>query len=405
MEPQAIKTALQQHIFAHAQTQHFNSYSKAVFHKLSVCHTAKMGLHQYRCDNKACAHMHHQYHSCGNRHCPHCGVLKRERWISQRLDELVPTTYYHMVFTLPAPLHGLVLGNRKVLLSLLFDAVHYTLNKLGKDTKYLGAKPGVLSVLHTWGQQLTFHPHVHCIVTGGGLNSEGKWVKEKRSNGNFLFPRRAMEKIYKGYFLEHVAQLVDENKLNIEHHQALQQIIASVQCIKWNVYAKRPFAGPETVIKYLANYTHKTAITTRRITHISDTHISFRYKDYADGNKQKLLTLTHDEFLRRFEQHILPQRFVRIRHAGFMAHQHKEQRLANITTQLALPPRPAPVQVSTATLALLRFGTDITQCPRCKQGKLQLVATYIYYNGSLVNIQELNKGSPYKSKSLCKTKN
>lgn len=292
------------------------------------------------------------------------------------------------------------MGNRKALFSLLFEASTYTLRKLGQDEKYLGGTPGIISVLHTNGQDLTFHPHVHCIVSGGGLSKAGKWVKEKRKNGHFLFPRRAMEKIFKGYFLEKLQTLFTSQKLQIEDAKVFENILQAVRFIKWNVYAKRPFGGPQQVLEYLGRYTHKVAITTHRIINISDTEITFTYKDYKDGNQQKQMTLRHEEFLRRFEQHILPKGFVKIRHSGFLSHQHKGARLKSICKQLEITPPPPKVKLPVAALAAMKYGVDITQCSVCKTGKLELVATYINIACDgvyLVHAADLHsRGSPKK---------
>ncbi|MCO5248180.1 MAG: transposase [Chitinophagales bacterium] len=183
---------------------------------------------------------------------------------------------------------------------------------------------------------MTFHPHIHCIVSGGGLSKDGKWKKEKRKNGNFLFPRRAMEKIFKGYFLEKLQALSSSGKLEIADETSFFKTLEEVQFIKWNVYAKAPFAGPRQIMEYLGRYTHKVAITSHRILEITDTTITFKYKDYQDGNKQKEMPLSHEEFLRRFEQHILPKGFVKIRHSGFLSHQNKNERLSSICSELDL---------------------------------------------------------------------
>lgn len=398
MEQAQIKQLLQRKIFGNQAAQSFNPYSKKVFQKLASCHTAKLGKHVYGC--KSCGHRHTQYHSCGNRHCPNCGGLKREQWLIDRESELLPTTYFHIVFTLPQQLRSLAMGNRKVVFNLLFAASTYTLRKPGNDTKYLGGVPGIISVLHTNGQDLSFHPHVHCIVTGGGLSKEGKWQTEQRKNGNFLFPRRAMEKIFKGYFLEQLAKLFFSEKLQTGDEKSFQSILSSVRFIKWNVYAKRPFGGPQQVMEYLARYTHKVAITTHRIKEITEDTITFRYKDYKDGNKQKEMTLTHEEFLRRFEQHILPKGFVKVRHSGFLSHQNKGGRLAAICKQLEIEAPKPKVALPVTVLAAMRYGVDITQCPVCKAGKLELIATYVNIAKEgiyLVNAAILhNRGSPIK---------
>lgn len=406
MEQTEIKPLLQRKIFGHSSAKQFNPYSQNVLRQLSFCHTARLGLHVYQCNN--CPHKHHQYHSCGNRHCPNCGGLKREQWLQDRMSELLPTSYFHIVFTLPQQLRSLVMGNRKLLFNLLFEASNHTLRTLGLDEKYLGATPGIISVLHTNGQDLTFHPHVHCIVTGGGFSKDEKWVVQKRKNGNFLFPRRAMEKIFKGYFLEKLQLLHKKRKLQVESEDYFTNIIKEVAYIKWNVYAKAPFAGPQQIIEYLGRYTHKVAISTNRITQITDTSITFRYKDYRDGNKQKLMTLSHEEFLRRFEQHILPKRFVKIRHSGFLSHQNKNERLEKICKQLKIAIPPPKVELPVVVLAAIKYGVDIAQCSVCKTGRMQLVGSFVNISAHgvrLVNAENLPRGraSPRAMKMLDKS--
>ena len=398
MEQQEIKQLLQAKIFGHHSAKQFNPYSQNVLKKLSSCHTVKLGMHVYRCNS--CHHQHFQYHSCGNRHCPNCGGLKREQWLQDRMSELLPTTYFHIVFTLPQQLRSLAMGNRKEVFNLLFEASTYTLRKLGQDEKYLGGTPGIVSILHTNGQDLSFHPHIHCIVSGGGLSKNGKWIKEKRKSGNFLFPRRAMEKIFKCYFLDRLQQIYKHKNLHIGDEAAFAKILQEVKYIKWNVYAKRPFGGPQQVLEYLGRYTHKVAITTHRILDITDTEITFKYKDYKDGNRQKEMTLSHEEFLRRFEQHILPKGFVKIRHSGFLSHQNKTERLKTICEQLEITPPPPKVKLPVATLAAMKYGVDIMQCSVCKTGKLELVATYVnmaWEGVQLVDVATFrNRGSPRK---------
>lgn len=395
-----IRQLLQTQIFSAAKHQSFNPYSKAIFSKISKCHTAAIGVHYLQCSATDCSHAHTQYHSCQDRHCPNCGGLKREQWLQDRMSELLPTTYFHVVFTLPQELRSLVMGNRKALFNLLFDAAHHTLNTLGQDARYIGGKPGIVSILHTNGQDLSFHPHVHCIVSGGGINTQGLWVKEKRANGMFLFPRRAMEKIYKTYFLQQLAKLVASKKVLVKDGQVYAGMLENIGNKKWNVYAKAPFGGPAQIVEYLGRYTHKVAITAHRITSITSTHISFHYKDYADGSKRKEMTLTYVEFLRRFEQHLLPRQFVKIRHAGYLSHQGKNARIAALHQQLQLP-KPMPKVIIPFSIQMLqRTGTDHHLCPLCKKGKMQIVASFININGVLVNVEKLgqqrNKASPLR---------
>ena len=386
---------LQTKIFGHPITAVFNSYSQAVLSKLSHCHTAAIGVHHYQCSNTSCSHLHYQYHSCGNRHCPGCGGTRRAQWVQDRIGELLPTTYFHIVFTLPQELRSLCMGNRKLLFGLLFEGAQHTIITLAKDKKYIGATPGIVSILHTHGQDLSFHPHTHNIVSGGGIDSAGKWIKEKRANGSFLFPRRAMEKIYKGYFLAALRKYVANGELKYSDRQAVEKILATVGQKKWNVYAKATFGGPAQIIEYLGRYTHKVAITAHRILHIDDSHISFKYKDYADANKQKVMELTHVEFLRRFEQHILPKSFVKIRHAGYLHAKNKMARIAEVCSQLRLPAPMLRIRIPSELRLLLQTGKDISRCPVCGQGRMKLIKTFIFHNGCLVDIADLrNRGSP-----------
>ena len=346
--------------------------------------------------------MHYQYHSCGNRHCPCCGGMKRDQWIEDRMCELLPTTYFHLVFTLPQELRSLCMGNRKLMFGLLFKAAQHTILTLSKDEKYMGATPGIVSILHTNGQDLNFHPHIHNIVSGGGINAAGKWTKEKRSNGRFLFPRRSMEKIYKGYFLDQLRKYIAKGLLKYTDSAALESILHIAGHKKWNVHANAPFGGPAQIIEYLGRYTHKVAITAHRIITISDSHISFKYKDYADNDKEKIMTLKHAEFLRRFEQHILPKSFVKIRHSGYLHAKNKMERIASVCSQLKLPAPMQRVRTPVTLRLLLQTGQDITLCPVCGQGKMLLVKTFIYHHGCLVDAAKLrNRGSPkIKSKKV-----
>jgi Putative transposase/Transposase zinc-binding domain len=395
-----IRQLLQQKIFSHSYINNFKSYSKAVLLKLSQCHTAGIGRHHYQCNNRSCNHLHYQYHSCGNRHCMNCGGMKKEQWIQDRMGELLPTTYFHIVFTLPQELRSLCMGNRALLFNLLFEASHHTLTKLGKEPKWLGAQPGIISILHTNGQDLVFHPHVHCIVSGGGITADGIWVKEKRANGKFLFPRRLLEREFKQYFLHRLSQMFKRDELKIIDESLFHEAMIAVSEKDWNVYAKAPFGGPAQIVEYIGRYTHKVAITAHRITEIENDTITFNYKDYRDNSKTKSMTLSHQEFLRRFEQHILPRGFVKIRHAGFLTNRNKIERINNILSQLNLPKAKPKVSLPTTLLLLIKTGTDITQCPKCETGRMIRIATYLNINGQLVNIEDINnRGSPNKFKT------
>jgi hypothetical protein len=353
---------------AHCQ----NPVSLHIFNKLHHCHTADLGMHCYRCNDPDCHQLHHQYHSCGNRHCPNCGGLKKEQWVEDLAAQLFPTSYYHVVFTLPHTFNSLVMGNRKLLFNLLFEAATATLLQFAHDPQYLGATCGITTILHTWGQNLSFHPHLHCIVSGGGVK-DGQWVAAKRKNDKFLFPVTAMKKVYKAIFLDRLRKLLAKGLLQTVGTD-VDSDIQQAGFKQWHVYAKKPFGSVATVVEYLGRYTHKVAITKHRITAITEDTITFNYKDYADGNQQKTMQLTIGEFLRRFEQHFLPKHYVKIRHYGFLQNHGKTLRLNAVRATMALRPMPPKVTIPVAVRMLEKFGKDIALCPTCKQGRLVLVA-------------------------------
>ena len=368
-----VSTAQQlQQLFGQAAALPFNAVSKGVFTALHTCHTAANGAHTYRCNDGECHHLHYQYHSCGNRHCPNCGGLKKEQWIENLTSDLLPTSYYHVVFTLPHELHPIILGNRKAMFKLLFDAASQTLLQFAKDPQWLGGKCSITAVLHTWGQQLSFHPHLHCIVSGAGVDGSDKWVEAKRSNNKFIFPVAAMQLVYKALFLKGLRQQLQNETLQLQGIDA-QKMIKQAGYKKWNVYAKSPFGTVANVVAYLGRYTHKIAITSHRIVSISEHSVLFKYRDYADANRPKEMRLSHAEFLRRFELHILPKRFVKIRHYGLLQNHGKTKRLNAIRKQLKLSPLPPRVQVPVSIRMLEKYGKDITLCPKCKSGKLMLI--------------------------------
>lgn len=373
MSPVNMAAELQQ-VFGKAASLPFNNYSQQVFTKLHRCHTSAIGVHTYRCNNPDCKHLHQQYHSCGNRHCPNCGGLKKEQWVEDLTADLLPTAYYHVVFTLPHELHPIILGNRRELFKLLFDAASKTLLQFAGDPKYLGAKCSITAILHTWGQQLSFHPHLHCIVSGGGADENQKWVKAKRENNKFLFPVDAMKPVYKAIFLKGLRQLIQKGKLQLTDIDT-EKLIKEAGYKKWKVYAKSPFGNVASVVEYLGRYTHKVAVTSHRITGISEENVKFKYKDYADGDKQKEMTLTIPEFLRRFELHILPKRFVKIRHYGLLQNHGKIKRLNAVREQLEIGLLRLKVQIPVRQRMLEKYGKDITLCPKCNRGKLELICT------------------------------
>ncbi len=279
---------------------------------------------------------------------------------------LLPTSYYHIVFTVPEELRNYFLRDRKPMFDMLFRAGSQTLLTIARDPKYLGGTIGISSILHTWGQNLSFHPHIHCVVSGGGIDKNGKWIAEKRKNHQYLFPKAILQKIYKAIFLKEL-RTYHKAKGEKEQHDSLYKHLGEK---RWNVYAKAPFGGPAQVVKYLGRYSHKVAITSHRIQAVTESHIRFEYKDYQDNNKVKSMTLSHEEFLRRFEQHILPFRFIKIRHYGYMSPNGRVKRIEDIHRQLSLP-KPMPKLKITLRQRMLELtGRDITLCPKCQKSKL-----------------------------------
>jgi hypothetical protein len=281
------RATLQQLLQKHPLPFNKNVHVARVLQRIKNCRTAALGYHVYRCTGEACGHLKYQYHSCRDRHCPNCGALKKQEWIEARTQELLPVKYYHVVFTVPHELNSLVMGHRKLLYKLLFDASAQTLLTFAKDPKYIGAVPGIISVLHTWGQQLSFHPHIHCIVSGGGIANDNTWKDAKRSSplrgrsggGGFLFPVKAMSPVYRAKFLQALQQMITNGEV-ISAKEDCKQLINLLYLKDWNVYAKAPFGGPQAVIEYLGRYTHKVAISNHRIGSINDeaATVTFDYK-------------------------------------------------------------------------------------------------------------------------------
>lgn len=356
-----------------------NGHIKKTLQRLQQCRTAALGYHVYRCSNEDCGQLKYQYHSCRNRHCPQCGGIKKQDWIEARTQELLPVPYYHVVFTLPHELNAIILGHQKLLYTLLFDAAAQTLLCFAADKKWMGAVPGIIAVLHTWGQQLSFHPHLHCIVSGGGICKQTHtWKRAIKNNQGVLFAVKAMGIVYKTKFLQGLELLLKQQQVVPPADTNTNALFNQLYQKEWVVYAKSPFAGPQAVIEYLGRYTHKAAISNHRINHIDREAktISFAYKDYADGNAQKQMTLSSDEFIRRFAQHILPKRFTKIRTYGYLANRNRHQRINAILQQMKVPLHKGLIIVPLAVKMKERFGIDITECACCKKTTLELVKVY-----------------------------
>ena len=362
--------------------------SHKVLSRIERCRTADLGYHAYRCTDSDCGAMQYVYHSCRNRHCPQCGNSKKEEWIEAGMKELLPVKYYHAVFTMPHQLNSLVMGNRKAMFTLLFDAASYTLLKFAADEKYMAAQPGIIMVLHTWGQQLSFHPHVHCIVSGGGIDKDKGWKQAVKAKHKFLFPTKAVATVYRAYFLKQLQQQIDNGTITMSEDQHTEWITlrSALYNIEWITYFKEPMGGPAQVLQYLGRYTHKVAISNHRIKHIDmDNNVTFEYKDYADDGKKKMMTLAGEEFLRRYEQHILPPRFCKIRHYGYLGNYKRKQRVNEILAQMHLPQYALQAQISMAIRIIEKFGTDAMLCSSCKKAKLELM--YVVAIGGKKEVQ------------------
>ncbi len=357
-----------------------------VLRNLAACRTEAMGGHVTTCCH--CQDIAYHYHSCGDRYCPQCGGSKRAAWLERQAACLLDVPYFHVVFTLPHQLSPLVLGNRQRLYHLLFSAASKTLLELAADEKYLGAKIGALMVLHTWGQQLEHHPHVHCVIPNGGLSAEGQWRMGSRK---FFLPVRVLAKLFRGKFLDELRQCHDTGQLQfagstgeMNDPAKWKRLIADLYKIRWVTYAKEPFGGPEQVLKYLAGYTHRVALSNPRILKVSDSHVTLSYKDYADGCRRKELVLPTPEFLRRFSLHIQTSRFVRIRQFGLLSYRNREGRLTHCRELIAKQnPITPDAQRKTARLVYLvlllataganrnsqehdkKIDNRLTQCDRC----------------------------------------
>jgi len=350
--------------------------SHTVLSRIERCRTADFGYHVYRCTDSNCGAMQYVYHSCRNRHCPGCGNSKKEEWIEARMKELLPVKYYHAVFTIPHQLNSLTMGNRKAMFTLLFDAASYVLMQFAGDEKYLGAQPGIIAVLHTWGQQLSFHPHVHCIVSGGGIDKDKRWKEALKARHKFLFPAKAAAQVYRAYFLKQLQQQIDKGIITLseEQHKDWPVLRTALYNMDWITYFKEPMGGPAQVLEYLGRYTHKVAISNHRIKHIdANNNVTFEYKDYTDDGKKKSMTLQGDEFLRRYEQHILPARFCKIRHYGYLGNYKRKQRVNEILQQMGKPQHAQQAQVSMTIRMIEKYGTDSLLCNSCKKARLELL--------------------------------
>ena len=341
------------------QAGHLSLSQLKVMSAIEQCRTAVLGGHALRCND--CGHEEISYNSCRNRHCPKCQTRAAQHWLEARQADLLPVEYYHVVFTLPEPISAIAYANKAAIYRLLFDVAAETLLTIAADSKHLGAQIGATLVLHTWGSALTHHPHVHGIVPGGGIAKDGeRWVACRRG---FFLPVRVLSRLFRRRFVEELEKLHRAGQLQFfgEHAglteaSAFGRWLAPLRSCEWVVYAKRPFAGPEAVLAYLSRYTHRVAISNRRLVAMNDEGVSFRWKDYrAKGRtRHKTMTLAADEFMRRFLLHVLPTGFHRIRHYGLLANAGRRENLAKARDLLKVP-LPEPVSDETATSSVPTF--------------------------------------------------
>lgn len=351
-------------VYRRAHAGHLSFGQLRVMSAIEACRTAALGGHVDACQK--CGHAHIAYNSCRNRHCPKCQSAAAYAWLDARRAELLPVGYFHVVFTLPAPIAAIAYTNKAAIYDALFKAASETLVTIAADPKHLGAKIGATMVLHSWGSALTHHPHLHCIVPGGGLSLDGQsWIS---SRPRYLLPVPVLASLFRRLMCERLAALHAAGKLIFfSHHAGLadsaafQAFLKPLRAIDWVVYAKAPFAGPDQVLRYLARYTHRVAIANSRLIAFDGAHVSFRYKDYrADGaERQKIMTLGVDEFMRRFLLHVLPDGFHRIRHVGFLANGGRVAAIAKARALLGVPaPEPLPADAG---------GADAAAAPPCPQ--------------------------------------
>jgi len=364
------------HGAAYQATHHLVPVQYRAMRAIEACRTAALGGHVERCD--ACGRLRYHYHSCRNRHCPKCQTLAKERWLAARRAELLPVPYFHLVFTLPHELNALAQGNPRALYALLFQSVSDTLIELGENPRWLGGAIAATLVLHTWGQTLSQHLHIHALIAAGALAPDRHWITSRRG---FLFPVSALSPVFRGKFLSGLKRLFRAGALSLAASSApltaptaQRRLFNTLHQKPWVVYAKRPFAGPAQVLDYLGRYTHRVAISNHRLVSCNHTEVRFRYKDYAHGNRHKVLSLEPAELIRRFLLHVLPSGFMRIRHYGVLANRAKREKLAAARTALDHPSVAPPQQPESVEAFWLRVAhLDVHQCPHCHVGRMLVI--------------------------------
>jgi hypothetical protein len=351
---------------------------RRVMTAIEVCRTVALGGHLERCDN--CRYERPCYDSCRDRHCPKCQSLARAEWIEKRKTEILNCEYFHVVFTLPEDVAALAYQNKDLVYSILFRATAETLSTIAADPKHLGAEIGFFAVLHTWGQNLLFHPHLHCVVAGGGISPDGtRWVS---CRPGFFLPVRVLSRLFRRLFLTYLQEAFDAGQLHffssleaLHDPEGFARYLDPVRKQEWVVYAKPPFAGPQQVVDYVGRYTHRVAISNHRLVEIEDGQVKFRWRDYRDNNQQKTMVLSAEEFIRRFLLHVLPSGFHRIRYYGFLGNRYRKHKLEHCRQLLSMTPpnegssQPQPCEDYRDRYERLT-GHSLRECPLCHRGRM-----------------------------------
>jgi hypothetical protein len=367
-----------------AQVAHLSRGQRRVMSAIERCRTAELGGHVEQCD--ACGHQRVAYNSCRNRHCPKCQSLARAQWLQQRQAELLPVEYFHVVFTMPQEVAAIAFQNKAVVYDILFRATSETLRTIATDPKHLGAEIGFIAILHTWGQNLLHHPHLHCVVPGGGVSCEGdRWVA---CRPGFFLPVRVLSRLFRRLFVEQLRRAHAEGELaffnslaELAKPEAFARYLEPVSRTEWVVYAKQPFGGPQQVLEYLGRYTHRVAISNNRLVSFTGEHVTFQWKDYRHESRHQVMRLDSHEFVRRFLLHVLPHGFQRIRHYGLLANRTREGKLQHCRELLDAPATAEAPPTDEAEDYRDRYqrltGISLRNCPACEHGQMIRIDTFL----------------------------
>lgn len=369
--------------YREAQAAHLSRGQRRVMSAIERCRTASLGGHVEQCD--ACGHQRVAYNSCRNRHCPKCQSLTRAQWLEQRQVDLLPVEYFHVVFTVPQEIASIAYQNKAVVYDILFRATAETLRTIAADPRHMGAEIGFIAILHTWGQNLLHHPHLHCVVPGGGVSPDGtRWVACRHG---FFLPVRVLSRLFRRLFIEQLKQAHADGELlffnslaDLAKPEAFARYLAPVSRTEWVVYAKRPFGGPEQVLEYLGRYTHRVAISNNRLVGFTGDEVTFQWKDYRHEARHKVMQLESQEFVRRFLLHVLPPGFQRIRHYGLLANRSREEKLRHCRDLLDAPTPPTEVpEIGEDYRDRYQrlTGISLRDCPACGHGQMVRVDTFL----------------------------